>query len=83
MSLPLPLLLLLLSLKNEGLGTPAAAAATPVAAVGLLPVSLGAQLTGPVGVSGHRVRVPLTTASWKEGSGGDWDWVPVPLGTLV
>lgn len=77
------LLLPLLFLQNEGLGTPATAAATPVAAVGLLPVSLWGQLTGPVGVSGHRVLVPLTTASWKEGSGGDWDWVPVPLTTLV
>lgn len=76
-------MLLPLSLQNEGLGTPAAAAATPVAVISLLPVSLGGQLTGPVGVSGHRVLVPLTTASWKEGSGGDWDWVPVPLGTLA
>lgn len=68
------LLLLPLSLlQNEGLGTPATAAATSVAAVGLLPVSLGGQLIGPMGVSGHWVLVPLTAASWKEGSGGDWD----------
>lgn len=68
------LLLLLppLSLHNEGLGTPATAAATPVAAVGL-PVSLWGQLTGAMGTSGYLVLVPLTTASWKEGSGDDWD----------
>lgn len=70
----LTLLLPPLSLQNEGLGTPAtAAAATSVAAVGLLPVSLWGQLRGPMGASGHRVLVPLTAASWKEGSGGDWD----------
>lgn len=67
------LLLPPLSLQNEGLRTPATAAATSVAAVGLLPVSLGGQLIGPMGVSGHQVLVTLTEASWKEGSGGDWD----------
>lgn len=57
--LPLPPL----SLRNEGLGTPATAAATSVAMVGLLPVSLGGQLIGPMGVSGHWVLVPLTATS--------------------
>lgn len=71
-----PLLLLLL---GRGLGAPATAAAPPLAAVvGRLPACLGGRPTGPVGARCRWVVAPLQTASWKEGSGSDWAWVPEP-----
>lgn len=75
---------LLLLLQDGGLGTLAAAADTPpVAVVGQLPAHLWGQPTGPVGLKGRRVMAPLVTAPWKEGSGGDWAWVPGPWGALA
>ena len=71
-----PLLLLLL---GGGLGAPATATAPPlVVVVGRLPACLGGRPTGPVGARYRWVVAPLMTASWKEGSGGDWAWVPEP-----
>lgn len=75
---------LLLLLQDGGLGAPAAAADTPpVAVVGPLPAHLWGQPIGPVGLKGRWVMAPLVTAPWKEGSGGDWAWVPDPWGALA
>lgn len=77
--LGLPLLL-----QAGGLGALTAAADTPpVAVVGQLPAHLWRQPTGPLGAKGRWVMAPLVTASWKEGSGGDWAWVPDPWGALA
>lgn len=77
--LGLPPLLLLLLLLWGVLGAPATATAPPlVAVVGRLPACLGGQPTGPVRARCCWVVAPLMTASWKEGSGGDWAWVPEP-----
>lgn len=68
-----------LLLQAWGPGAGEAAADTPlVALVGQLPAHLWGQPTGPVGWKRRWVTAPLETASWKEGSGGDWAWVPEP-----
>lgn len=70
---------LLLLLRGGGLGTPATATAPPlVVVVGRLPACLWGWLTRPVGTRCRWVMALLMTASWKEGSGGDWAWVPEP-----